>query len=221
MNLSSIFPNIQRVMSGTTDTVDRGAIGTVEEPLIAHPLLHVPTGRAAQQSAQDRWKNFQKNEDKDAFLPISARQQRRAAQAASRRQAKRGTRAFKRRELLKETAASDLANLFNQIDGHIKVDPIARLRARNAIAARVKFLRDQQQAQYDRQIAARGGGPHPLRRRGHVPLRQKDRDLPAPGKVASHEEIEAQLRAVAKTARLPLSRSVAMKARRAAKRAAA
>ncbi len=205
MNLSSIFPNIQRVMSGTTDTVDRGAIGTVEEPLIAHPLLHVPTGRAAQQSAQDRWKNFQKNEDKDAFLPISARQQRRAAQAAARRQAKRGTRAFKRRELLKESAASDLANLFNQIDGHVKVDPIARLRARNAIAARVKFLRDQQQAQYDRQIAAR----------------QKDRDLPAPGKVASHEEIEAQLRAVAKTARLPLSRSVAMKARRAAKRAAA
>lgn len=108
MNLNTVFPAFQRVSSGPgVPTVDNEKVGTVEAPYAAPPLVRVPTGRAAQQSVQDRWKNFTKNPERyaDVALPVDGRAQRRAAAAKQRRAAKKGRRAFVRRQWAQERAA--------------------------------------------------------------------------------------------------------------------
>ena len=168
-------------------------IGTPDAPIERFALFSVPTGRNAQRSVADRWKRFLASDqkDEDAFFPREARSQRRTvARARARQQRKDQARYFKR-ELAKENAARDLLNLFLLADGaHPGVSPIMRNRASDRIAARVKYLRDEQQAAYDKAIAAR----------------QKDRSLPAPSPIDSHEAIRAQLWKIAETATLPTAK---------------
>lgn len=177
------------IFSSTDETRADDLIGTPDAPIERDALFSVPTGRNAQRSVSDRWKRFLAGDKKDeeAYFPVESRSQRRSlARSHSRQQRKDQARYF-RRELAKENAARDLLNLFLLADGATKADPIMRNRAQDRIAARVKYLRDEQQAAYDKQIAAR----------------QKDRSLPAPSPIASHEEIRAQLWQIAQTAVLP------------------
>jgi hypothetical protein len=99
----------------------------------------VLTGRRATQSFERRAKNFSTNPEKyaETVMPVHARQQRREADRVQQRQAKRGRKLYVRRELAKERAASDLANLFNIIDGRV---PGNVARAQRAIDARVDYL---------------------------------------------------------------------------------
>lgn len=152
------------------------------------PPRRIPTGRNALRSEQSLWQKFKATVDpgsaEEIFLPVNTRARRRAAEQADRRDTRKGIRNWKRRELAKERAASDLANLFRQIDAPKgEVGAIDRDRARRAISARVRYLRDQDQIRYDRAWTAR----------------QANRDLPAPSAVISHDAIIAQLRAVAAT----------------------
>ena len=176
-------------------------IGTPENPLPRPRLVttvdgkdwrigNIPTGANAQRSVADRWKRFLAGDkkDKDAFFPSETRSGRRAQRRAFARQQRKDQARYFKRELAKENAARDLLNLFLLADGaHPGVSPIMRGRANDRIAARVKYLRDEQQKAYDKAIAAR----------------QKDRSLPAPSPIDSHEAIKAQLWKIAQTAVLP------------------
>lgn len=201
MNLNNLIPGLAHFGSTDTEIVTTN-VGTPEKPIelplgriyrddsgnvskvdSARPVL---TGRNASKSEQARVANFLKDggEDKDVFLPLRARAQRRNQVANSKRQYKRGRRAFVRREWSKEREANQLAQLFNIVDRLVPASPRMRLRAQEAISARIVFLRDLQQAAYDKQIKAR----------------QANRDLPAPSPVQRHEDIERELRGLAKTA---------------------
>lgn len=189
-----MFDAFQRFQSGSEDTETEVNIGTVEEPrhLSLVDNSPIPTGRNAERSVSDRWRRFLAGDkkDKDAFFPADTRAQRRAQRRAARTTQRKHQRGYFRRELAKENAARDLLNLFQIADGAVPASPIMRNRAQERIAARVKYLRDEQQKAYDKAIAAR----------------QKNRDLPAPSPIDSHEAIRAQLWNIAKTAVLPVPR---------------
>lgn len=178
------------LFSSTDEARPDDIIGTPDAPIERFALFSVPTGRNAQRSVSDRWKRFLAGDkkDEDAYFPVEARSQRRAMARSRARQQRKDQARYFRRELAKENAARDLLNLFLLADGaHPGVNPIMRNRANQALAARVAYLRDEQQKVYDKAIAAR----------------QKDRSLPAPSPVDSHDAIRKQLWALAQTATLP------------------
>lgn len=174
-------------------------VGTPENPYPMPRLVvldgkeftigNIPTGANAQRSLSDRWRRFLAGDkkDKDAFFPTEARRTRRAEKRVRETTRRKHQRGYFRRELAKEVAARDLLNLFQIADGAVPATPIMRSRAQDRIAARVKYLRDEQQKAYDKAIEAR----------------QKDRSLPAPSAIDSHDAIRAQLWEIAKTAVLP------------------
>lgn len=195
MNNFSIF----QIGTSGTEPIE---IGTTSEP-IARPRLvavdgeirdagAIPTGRNAEKSVQDRWKRFfaGNKEDKDAFFPANTRAAKRAQKQADRTRRRKHQRGYFRRELAKENAARDLLNLINIVDGKVPASPMMRHRATGALASRVAYLHNEQQKVYDKALEAR----------------QKDRDLPAPTPPTRHDEIERQLRELAKTAVLPTPR---------------
>lgn len=120
----------------------------------------------------------------DDFVLFDHRQASRAQQRAHRGERRKMQRRFVRREWAKEREQNQLAQLFNIVDGLVPASRQMRLRADTAIYARVASIRKQDQARYDKEIAAR----------------QKNRDLPAPKPVVLHNEILQQLRGLAKTA---------------------
>jgi hypothetical protein len=126
----------------------------------------------------------------DDFVYADTRRVKRARKAARARQAKSMQRAYVRREWAKETEANQLAQLFNLYEGKVPTSWKMASRAHQAILARIKHVRDEDQKRYDKEWAAR----------------QKDRDLPAPQPVISHDTVMQQLRGVAKTARTVVPR---------------
>jgi hypothetical protein len=120
----------------------------------------------------------------DDFVVADSRARRRAAQRGQRGERRKMQRRFVRRERRKEWEQNQLAQLFNLVDNLVPCDRQMRLRADTAIYARVAAIRKQEQARYDREIKAR----------------QKNRNLPAPKPVISHDEILQRLRGLAKTA---------------------
>lgn len=146
-------------------------------------LPRIPTGSRARQALQDRIKNLAKIVDpgEDEFFPIDTRSAKRRQVREEKRQAKRGRRAYVRQELAKERAASDLANLFRIVDREVPSSRAAYQRANDAIAARIRYIRDQNEVRYGGEWAAR----------------QANRDLPAPKPVIRHDEVYKQLRALA------------------------
>lgn len=149
-------------------------------------LPRIPTGSRARQALQDWTKNLAKKVDpgEDEFFPIDTRSAKRRQLREEKRQAKRGRRAYVRQELAKERAASDLANLFRIVDREVPSRRSAYYRANEAINARIRYIRDQDQVRYDNEWAAR----------------QANRDLPAPKPVIRHDEVYKQLRALAEPA---------------------
>ncbi len=174
------------------DTEADVLVGTPTNPLEISPFAPAPTGSNAQRSLADRWRRFLAGDkkDKDAFFPVEARRTRRAQARQRATEQRKHQKGYYRRELAKEKAARDLLNLFQIADGAVESNPIMRHRAEQRILARIKYLRDEQQKAYDTAIEAR----------------QKDRSLPAPSPIASHEEIRAQLWKIAQTATLPAAK---------------
>jgi hypothetical protein len=176
-------------------------IGTPEAPL-DRPRLKLVDGEIRDAGkvltgpqARDSWQKISRawsakpeaDRDAEAFLPRDARYARRVAKRARARQMRKDQRRFVQREWARETAARDLLNLFLLADGAEPASPLHRYRAQERIARRVAYIRGERQAQYDQQIAAR----------------QKDRTLPAPAPIPSHDEIRAELWRLASTATLP------------------
>lgn len=162
-------------MNEATITYRQGAIvdGEVHEgPVIDPPVpLFRPTKAQPQPGPVD-------------FVELMARKQRRQRAAARHRQVGRHRAAYVRREWAKEREANQLAQLFNLRDRLVPASPVMRERANRAIQSRIVYLRNKDQARYDREWKAR----------------QKNRNLPAPKPVISHDEVMSQLRMVAKTA---------------------
>jgi hypothetical protein len=126
----------------------------------------------------------------DDFVYADTRRVKRARRAARARQAKAMQRSYVRREWAKETEANQLAQLFNLYEGKVPTSWRMASRAHQAILARIKHVRDEDQKRYDKEWAAR----------------QKNRDLPAPEPVISHDTVMQQLRGIAKTARTVMTR---------------
>jgi hypothetical protein len=121
---------------------------------------------------------------KDDFIYADTRRVKRAKKRARARQAKSMQRAYVRREWAKEREANQLAQLFNLWDKRVPAGHIMRNRAHQAILARIEHVRAEDQKRYDEEWESR----------------RKDRDLPAPRPVISHDDVWRQLRGVAKTA---------------------
>lgn len=126
-----------------------------------------------------------KGEDKpgeDDFVLTPGRRDRRAMNRKRASERRKMQARYVRREWVKETEKNQLGQLFALIDGTVPASSwVVRSRARTAINTRVVAVREQDQARYDKEIAAR----------------QKNRNLSAPKPVMSHEEILQRLRAVA------------------------
>jgi hypothetical protein len=127
---------------------------------------------------------FKVEPGKDDFVLLNLRARRRLANRAATRAQRKGKRNYVRQAVQKAEAATDLAQFFNLADGLVPASPWARYRGRMAIAGKVSAIVKEDQARYDREIAAR----------------QKDRDLPAPTPPMRHEDVEKGLRGIAKTA---------------------
>lgn len=121
---------------------------------------------------------------KDDFVYTNARATRRARARARSREQRKMQAAYTKRERAKEWEANQLAQLFNLWDSLVPTDWRMRRRAHEAILARAKAVREQDQARFDKEWDAR----------------RKNRDLPPPTPVMSHEQIEQRMREIAKTA---------------------
>jgi hypothetical protein len=127
---------------------------------------------------------------KDDFIYADTRRVKRAKKRARARQAKSMQRAYVRREWAKEREANQLAQLFNLYQGLVPTSWKMASRAHQALLARVKHVRDEDQKRYDKEWDAR----------------QKNRDLPAPEPVISHDAVMQRLQGIAKTARTVVPR---------------
>lgn len=143
MNLNNIFP----ALGDEVPTVDNSAVGTVDNPRTAHPLEHIPTGRAARAAEGARFAAFSKATEegkRDIALPLGSRARRRQIEADRRRQAKKMRRAFVNREWARERETSDLRQLFAVVDGQVPTRIPGDPRAYAAIDARVAHIQDRQ-----------------------------------------------------------------------------
>ena len=121
----------------------------------------------------------------DDFVLANTRATKRARKRTRARQAAKMQRAYVRREWAKEWEVNQLAQLFNLWDKRVPShDWWMRQRAQNALLARVEAVRDEDQKRYDKEWEER----------------RKNRDLPAPQPVISHDDVWKRLRGLAKTA---------------------
>jgi hypothetical protein len=123
-------------------------------------------------------------EDEKTRQPLNLRQRRRAYERGQRTAQRKAGRNYVRKEIDRQNTATDLAQFFNIIDGHVPSRPIVRARMRLTVARKVAAVVEADQARYDKEITAR----------------QADRSLPAPKPPIRREDVEMQLRGVAKTA---------------------
>ncbi len=142
-NLSPAAAQVMQSLQGFTEGDDalEKALDAASDYDLGFPFKPAKTGKAATQSFADVWKREQKRPDEERFLPVQSRAARRAQKAREAKAQARGQRDWRRRERLKEIATSDLANLFNIVDGFTPARPQTVELARQRIDARVADLR--------------------------------------------------------------------------------